>query len=117
MISNSVLHLLDEAVVLCIIAEDVLKSVDLMRLGIADSVDDTTRTFSQPLQNLIVEELLSHELMSIPENVYNPDPAGRTAGRGGSPRVEITGDNESNRLGAKRYPYKNFLINRLNNED
>ena len=65
------LHLLDETVVLLLVAQYVLESVDLARLGIADSVDCTTRTFSQTLQHVILEELLSHELQTIPENVIS----------------------------------------------
>jgi hypothetical protein len=64
-------HLFDETVVLLLVANNVLEGVNLARLGVVDRVDGTTRTFSQTLQHLILEELLSHELQTIPENVIS----------------------------------------------
>jgi hypothetical protein len=59
--SNSGLHLFDEPDVLLVGAQDVLERVRLTRLGIDDCVDGASRTFSQSLQYLIVEEFLGHE--------------------------------------------------------
>jgi hypothetical protein len=64
-------HLLDETVILFIMAQNVFEGVNLPRPGIADGVDDATRTFSQTLQHLILEELLSHALSSTPGNVIS----------------------------------------------
>ena len=55
------LHLFDEANVFLRITMDVLQCVDLLRRGILHEVDRTSRTFPQPLQNIIVKEFLGHE--------------------------------------------------------
>jgi hypothetical protein len=54
------LHLLDEAQVLLFSADHVLQGEDLFGGGIDDGVDGASRTFSQSLQNFIVEEFLGH---------------------------------------------------------
>ena len=59
----------------------MLERIDLLRLWIAYGVDNATRTFSQTLQNIVVEELLGHQTMpttvAIPtglaQNLYKPD--------------------------------------------
>ena len=85
------LHLLDETVVLLLFTHNVLEGVNLARLGIVDSVDGTTRTFSQTLQHLILEELLSHELQTIPENVISPS-RWMDGGRRKKPKVGDNGE-------------------------
>ena len=60
------LHLFDEADVFGFGAHHVLQRINLLGLRVADGVDGTTRTFSQTLQDFVVEESLSHELVLPP---------------------------------------------------
>src|SRR4051812_38173168 len=58
------LHLFDEADVLGMVAMDVLERELASGSGIAHAVDGASRTFSQALQNIVVEEFGGHELTS-----------------------------------------------------
>ena len=68
------LHLLDEADVLRVGADDVLEREDLARVRIADGVDGAARTFSQPLQDIIVEEFSPCNRLSLTTDVRRPGP-------------------------------------------
>ena len=80
------LHLLDIANILLRLTQDVLERVDLLGFGIADGEDGASRTFSQPLQNIIVEEFLSHERLSHPLGCAVSQPGRWNAGRRASAR-------------------------------
>ena len=54
------LHLLDEAQVLGIRADDVLEGVELLGDGVADCVDDATGAFAEALDHIIVKQFLAH---------------------------------------------------------
>src|ERR1017187_9537961 len=53
-------HLFDEPNVLVVDAHHMLERERLARQGIHDRVNRATRTFSQTLQNIKVEEFLNH---------------------------------------------------------
>jgi hypothetical protein len=58
-----VLHLLNETEIFLRLPHDVFEREDLPGGGVLHEVDDTSRTLSQTLQDIIVEELLSHEFL------------------------------------------------------
>ena len=64
----------------------MLQRIDLLCLGVADGVDGASRTLSQPLQNIIVEEFLSHERLSHPLGCAVSQPGRWNAGRRSSAR-------------------------------
>src|SRR5439155_20714962 len=69
------LHLLDEADVLGVGAQDVLERVLASGVGVADQVNGAARTLAQSLQYIIVKEFLRHEAAHLLGSAL-PNPAG-----------------------------------------
>jgi hypothetical protein len=85
------LHLLDEADVLLPFAGYVLQREDSPGGRVGNLVDDALGTFSEPFEQVVVEEFLSHE-KALPPSTASPHPAAPDGkGEVGSGRVRSLG--------------------------